>query len=65
MVYTIGDFNARIQVKQDNTETAIGPYTFDPTNNKLTGQSDIAVDNRQRFLSFCHAHELHIMNTHF
>ena len=54
VLYIMGDFNARIQIRQDETETAIGPHTFDKHNDKnLTGQSKGAIDNRQRFVAFC------------
>ena len=61
----MGDFNARVQVKQDDTEIAIGPYTFDPHNNLIQGQSETAAGNRQRFIASCNAHELHITKTQF
>eukprot|EP00973_Karenia_brevis_P045435 6293450-Karenia_brevis.AAC.1 len=34
-VYILGDWNARIQVRNDSEENCIGKYTFDNTCNKL------------------------------
>ena len=66
MLYIMGDLHARVQIKQDEIETAIGPHTFDKHNDKnLTGQSKGGIDNRQRFLAFCQVHTLKIMNTCF
>ena len=61
----MGDFNARVQVKQDETEIPIGNHTFDPNNNLLHAQSDNTADNRNRCLTFCIAHNLKVMNTMF
>ena len=65
VVYIMGDFNARIQGKQDETETPIGPHTFDNLSIRLERQSDGAVDNRSRFLAYCANHDLKMMNTFF
>ena len=65
IIYLLGDFNARIQIKQDETETPIGKHTFDPTNNLLHMQSDNTADNRNIFIAFCTAYNFRIINTMF
>ena len=41
----------------------IGKSTFDKENNKLEGQSEGAVYNRQRFIAYTNALEMRAMNT--
>ena len=65
ILYTLGDFNARIQIKQDGTEIPLGVHTLDPQNNLLHTQSDNTADNRNRFITFCTTHNLKVMNTMF
>ena len=65
IVQIVGDFNARIQARADDSEIAIGPHTFRKDDTRLHGQSPEAADSRQRFLAYCHAHGLKIMNTFF
>ena len=59
----MGDFNARIQIKQDDTETPFGKYTFGNNNIRFERQSDGAEDNRSRFLTYCINNHLKVMNT--
>ena len=63
--YLMGDWNARVQIKRDQTENGIGKWTFDKENNKLEGQSEGAADNRQRFIAYSNAMEMKVMNTQF
>ena len=65
IVYVMGDFNARIQTKQDDSESPIGPHTFDANRNKLDGQSEGAAENRSKFLAYCLNNKLNIANTFF
>ena len=65
-VYTMGDFNARIQ-KADNTqeEKVIGQHTFDKQNIGITGQADDVADNRELFISHRLENNQFIANTWF
>eukprot|EP00973_Karenia_brevis_P000245 33699-Karenia_brevis.AAC.1 len=64
-IYIMGDFNARVQSKEDPEERCIGPYTFDKNNNRLAGQSEDAANNRSRFIGYCNHFSLQIMNTYY
>eukprot|EP00973_Karenia_brevis_P063972 8890385-Karenia_brevis.AAC.1 len=51
-LFILGDYNARIQTRQDPDETCVGPHTFDGSNNRLANQSEEATNNRIRMISF-------------
>ena len=61
----IGDFNAIIQTKQGDAETPTGPLTFDKTNIRLASQTERAIDNRARYLTYCMNHNLKVVNNLF
>eukprot|EP00973_Karenia_brevis_P021748 2991161-Karenia_brevis.AAC.1 len=61
----MGDWNARIQTKNDDAEQSVGPHTFDKKCNKLAGQSQGATDNRERCITFCEVNDMVLSNTFF
>ena len=63
IIIAAGDFNARLQVKQEEYEDCIGPHTFDQT--RELEQSDEVEDNRSRFVAYCQSNELIIATTWF
>eukprot|EP00975_Prorocentrum_lima_P011465 2438417-Prorocentrum_lima.AAC.1 len=61
----LGDFNARLQTRLEDEETAIGPYQFDQVNLTLHRQTPEVMDNRQRFMDYVSSLDLRVMNTWF
>ena len=62
---TLGDFNARVQARQDELEESIGPHTFDANNVTLSTQSDAVAESRRLFITYLEDTYQLAMNTFF
>lgn len=61
----LGDFNARVHKRVDESEEGIGMHTFAREDPRLNTQSEEAADNRHRFIGYLQAFELLALNTHY
>jgi len=64
-LFTLGDFNARVQIQADNDEICIGQHTFDRQNTHLHNQSPEVADNREKFITYLTRTDQVALNTFF
>ena len=63
--HVLGDFNARIQIKQGPHENCIGEHTFDKQNITISHQNEDVSDSRERCITLCTENTLMIMHATF